>query len=199
MWTPPSLGGPASGPVHLRAAARVDFLGVPGLQPSLWVEHHDKRVGTGGPGHCFEGTDGTSPDGTPLPCTGERSLAAGRVRWAPSEALSLAVQYQHTWMGSPRHPDGWRQQGRGTLETILRPVSPLRLHGRAGWQDEVLADGSRMTRALRTSLEVAWALLPELGTRARYELTWEPRADAVTRSPSEPPRHLFRLELEGRL
>ena len=185
LWTQP--GGPPRF-VHVTGALRVEALNVPLLQPSVWVEHHNKDLGRNGPGLCFEGTEGELPGGAPAPCPGERYGVGGRVKFEPIEALSLAAQYQHTWMGSPQHPEGRRRDGRALLEGILRPLPSLRLHGRMSWRDEDLADDTRLAQTLRTSLAGAWALASGSGIRARYEFVL---------APPEPPQHLFRLELEG--
>jgi hypothetical protein len=189
VWTQPP-GSEASGPVHLRTSARVDYAGVPELQPSVWVEHRNKDLGRNGPGLCFEGNDGTLPGGGPAPCAGEQYRLAGRVRLEATEHLTLAVQYQHTLSGSRRHVGGFQQDGRAVLDVLFQPLPELRLHGRASWRDEDLSESTRLTQALRTSLEVAWTGLPELSARARYELALDLKA--------EPPQHLFRLELESR-
>jgi hypothetical protein len=197
VWTQPP-GGAIPAPVHLGGSARVDFLGVPELRPSVWVEHQNKDLGRDGPGLCFEGDDGTSPDGEPVPCAGERSRVAGRVRFAPFEEWALAAQYQHTWVGSPQRSEGVRQDGRALVDLLLRPLSSLRLHGRVSWQDEDLSEGTRLSQTLRTSLEVAWAPLSGWSTRARYELILDLKDPEGATTPPESPGHLFRLELEGR-
>ena len=79
------------------------------------------------------------------------------------------MQYQHTLTGSDRHPEGLQKDGSAVLDVLFRPLPTLRLHGRASWRDEDLSESTRLTQGLRTSLEVAWAVLPELGARARYE------------------------------
>jgi hypothetical protein len=175
--------------VQLKTSARVDYVGLRELQPSVWVELRDKDVGRGGPGQCFEGTD----------CGGEQYRVAGRVRLEPTESLTLAVQYQHTVLGSSRHPSGFQVDGRAVLDVLFRPLPSLRLHGRMRWQDEDLSDNTRLTQSLRSSLEVAWAFLPALSARARYELALDLKSPEGSRTPPEPPQHLFRLELEGRL
>jgi hypothetical protein len=196
VWTQPP-GSEVPGIVHLRASARVDYVEVPVLQPSVWVEHRNKDLGRNGPGLCFEGTEGTSR-GEPLPCGGEQYRIAGRVRLEATEDLSLAVQYQHTLTGSDRHPEGFQTDGSAVLDVLFRPLPTLRLHGRASWRDEDLSESTRLTQGLRTSLEVAWAALPELGARARYELALDLKSPEGARTPPEPLQHLFRLELEGR-
>jgi hypothetical protein len=163
----------------------------------VWVEHRNKDLGRNGPGLCFEGTEGTSR-GAPLPCGGEQYRLAGRVRLEATESLALAVQYQHTLTGSDRHPEGFQKDGSAVLDVLFRPLPTLRLHGRASWRDEDLSERTRLTQGLRTSLEVAWAALSELGARARYELALDLKSPEGARSPPEPPQHLFRLELEGR-
>ncbi len=197
VWTQPP-GGEASGVFHLRTSARVDFLGVPELQPSVWVEHRNKDLGHNGPELCFEGTDGTGPGGEPVACAGEQYRVGGRVRLEASEALTLAAQYQHTRVGSRRQPRGLREDGRAVLEVLFRPVPSLRLHGRAGWQDEDLTENTRLTQTLRTSLEAAWALLPGWSARGRYELALDLKSPEGAHTPPEPSQHLFRLELESR-
>ncbi len=196
VWTPPP-GSEAPGPVQLRTSARVDYVEVPVLQPSVWVEHRNKDLGRNGPGLCFEGTEGTRR-GEPLPCGGEQYRLAGRLRLEATEDLTLAVQYQHTLTGSDRHPEGFQKDGSAVLDVLFRPLPTLRLHGRASWRDEDLSESTRLTQGLRTSLEVAWAVLPELGARARYELALDLKSPEGARTPPEPPQHLFRLELEGR-
>ncbi|HEX8434514.1 helix-hairpin-helix domain-containing protein [Archangium sp.] len=196
VWTQPP-GGEVPGLVQLRTSARVDYVEMSELQPSVWVEHRNKDLGRNGPGLCFEGTEGTSR-GAPLPCGGEQYRLAGRVRLEATESLALAVQYQHTLTGSDRHPEGFQKDGSAVLDVLFRPLPTLRLHGRASWRDEDLSERTRLTQGLRTSLEVAWAALSELGARARYELALDLKSPEGARSPPEPPQHLFRLELEGR-
>jgi hypothetical protein len=188
VWTQPP-GGAVPGPMQLRTSARVDYAGPPALQPSVWVEHRNKDVGRDGPGLCFEGTD----------CGGEQYRVAGRVRLEATEHLTLAVQYQHTVLGSSRHPSGFQVDGRAVLDILFRPLPSLRLHGRASWQDEDLSENTRLTQSLRQSLEVAWALMPALSARARYEHALDLKSPEGSRTPPEPPQHLFRLELESRL
>ncbi|HLM45918.1 MAG TPA: hypothetical protein VK458_18760, partial [Myxococcaceae bacterium] len=124
---------------------------------------------------------------------------AGRLRLVPTESLTLAVQYQHTALGSRRHPSGFQVDGRAVLDILFRPSPSLRLHGRVRWQDEDLSENTRLTQSLRSSLEVDWAVLPALSARARYELALDLKAPEGARTPPEPPQHLFRLELEARL
>ncbi|HEX5750788.1 MAG TPA: hypothetical protein VFZ09_31480 [Archangium sp.] len=187
VWTQPP-GGEASGTFHLGTSARVDYVGVPELQPSVWVELRNKDLGQNGPGLCFEGED----------CAGEQYRVAGRVRLDATESLRLAAQYQHTLVGSRQRPGSFQQDGRASFEVLVRPLSSLRLHGRASWQDEDLSENTRLTQSVRTSLEVAWDAAAALGTRARYELVLDLKAPVGARSPPELPQHLFRLELEGR-
>ena len=198
VWTPPP-GSAASGLVHLRTSARVEALGVPEVQPSLRVEHHNKRLGEDGPGRCFEGTEGTLPDGEPAPCSGERYRVTGRVRLQPSEDVSFVAQYQHTWVGSRQRPGDLQQDGAASLEAIVQPMPALRLHARANWRDEDVSDNTRLSQGLRTSMEVAWAPWPGWSTRARYELALDLKSAVGARTPPDAPRHLFRLELEGLL
>ncbi|WP_395837643.1 helix-hairpin-helix domain-containing protein [Archangium violaceum] len=188
VWTQPP-GSELSGVAHLGTSARVDFVGVPELQPSVWVEHRNKDLGQNGPGLCFAG------DAT---CVGEQYRFAGRVRFAPVESLALAVQLQHTWVGTRQRPESFQQDGRALLDVLFRPLPSLRLHGRASWQDEDLSENTRLTQTLRTSLEVAWALERGPGLRARYELALDLKSPVGSRTPPELPQHLFRLELEGR-
>ncbi|HYO57256.1 hypothetical protein [Archangium sp.] len=196
VWTQPP-GGEVSGTLHLETSARVDYVGVPGLQPSVWVEHRNKDLGSNGPGLCFEGNAGTLPGGAPVPCAGEQYRVAGRVRLDPTEGLTLAAQYQHTLVGSRQRTGSFQEDGGALLEVLVRPLPSLRLHGRASWRDEDLSENTRLTQTLRTSLEVAWAAVAELGTRARYELALDLKAPVGARTPPELPQHLFRLELEG--
>ncbi len=187
VWTQPP-GSEASGTLHLGASARVDYVGVPELQPSVWVEHRNKDLGQNGPGLCFEGE---------ALCAGEHYRVTGRVRLDATESLRVAAQYQHTLVGSRQRPGSFQQDGRASLEVLVRPLPSLRLHGRASWRDEDLSENTRLTQTLRTSLEVAWAALPELAARARYELALDLKSPVGARSPPELPQHLFRLELES--
>ncbi len=191
VWTQPP-GSEASGTLHLGTSARVDYVGVLELQPSVWVEHRNKDLGRNGPGLCFEGEDGT------LPCAGEQYRVAGRMRLDATGSLRLAAQYEHTWVGSRQRPGSFQQDGRALVEVLVRPLPSLSLLGRARWRDEDLSERTRLTQTLRTSLEVAWDAVPGLGTRARYELALDLKAPVGARSPPELPQHLFRLELEGR-
>ncbi|AKI99893.1 hypothetical protein ATI61_104685 [Archangium gephyra] len=187
VWTQPP-GGEASGTFHLGTSARVDYVGVPELQPSVWVELRNKDLGQNGPGLCFEGED----------CAGEQYRVAGRVRLDATESLRLAAQYQHTLVGSRQRPGSFQQDSRALLEVVVRPLPSLNVHGRASWLDEDLSENTRLTQTVRTSLEVAWDAIAGLGTRARYELVLDLKAPVGARSPPELPQHLFRLELEGR-
>ncbi|EPX60019.1 hypothetical protein D187_002105 [Cystobacter fuscus DSM 2262] len=196
VWTRPP-GGSTPEPVHHGGSVRVDFQGVPELRPSVWVEHQNKALGRDGPGLCFEGDEGTSPDGEPIPCAGERSRIAGRVRFAPVEEWALAAQYQHTWMGSRQRPEGVRQDGQALVDVSVRPVSSLRLHGRVSWRDEDLAEATRLSQTLRTSLEVAWALLSGWSTRVRYEVVLDLKSPVGAVTPPESPWHVVRLDMEG--
>ncbi|PTL80068.1 hypothetical protein DAT35_31085 [Vitiosangium sp. GDMCC 1.1324] len=188
VWTQPP-GGEAPGAVHLGASARVDYVGVPELQPSVWVEHRNKDLGQNGPGLCFSGD---------TECAGEQYRVAGRVRFEATESLSLAVQYQHTLVGTRQRSETFQQDGRAQLELLFRPLPSLRLHGRASWQDEDLSENTRLTQTLRASLEVAWAAVSGLTARTRYELALDLKAPVGSRTPPAPPQHLFRLELESR-
>ncbi|MFE8605008.1 hypothetical protein [Archangium violaceum] len=187
VWTQPP-GGEASGTFHLGTSARVDYVGVPELQPSVWVEFRNKDLGQNGPGLCFEGEG----------CAGEQYRVAGRVRLDATDSLRLAAQYQHTLVGSRQRPESFQHDSRASFEVLVRPLSSLHLHGRASWQDEDLSENTRLTQTVRTSLEVAWDAVAGLGTRARYELVLDLKAPVGARSPPELPQHLFRLELEGR-
>ncbi|MET0401866.1 MAG: hypothetical protein ABW123_05655, partial [Cystobacter sp.] len=197
VWTRPPTGT-APGPVHGAGSLRVDFLGVPELRPSVWVEHQNKDVGRDGPGLCFEGDAGTSPDGTPVPCSGERSRLSGRLRFAPFEEVALTAQYQHTWMGSRQRPEGVRQDGRAVLDLLVRPVPSWRVRGRVLWQDEDLAERTRLSQTLRPSLEVDWALLPQWHTRVRYEVLLDLKQPEGAATPPASPWHVVRLDVEGR-
>jgi hypothetical protein len=189
-WALPSDGAvPGSaGTAHLRASARVDWLGLSFLQPSLWVEHRNKDLGQGGRGLCFEGSA----------CAGEQYRVAARVRVALEDVLAVAAQYQHTLAGSSRLPEGLQQDGRAVLDVLVRPLPSLRVRGRASWLDEDLSDPGRGEQALRATVDVGWAVLDAVTTRARYELAVELSKAASARAPPEPPRHQLRLELETR-
>lgn len=196
VWTQPP-GGTAAGVLQLRTSARVDFVGVRELQPSVWVEHRNKDLGRNGPGLCFDGTEGKGPDGEPLPCAGEQYRLGGRVRLDASEELSFSAQYQHTVSGHSDKAGGYQHDGSAALEARFQPLPSLRMHGRASWRDEDLTDNTRLTQTLRGALEVAWAAVPVLTPRARYELVLDLKSPEGARTPPLPPQHLFRLELES--
>ena len=168
----------------------VDFLGVPSVRPSVWVEHQNKDLGRNGPGLCFEG--GTEP------CAGERSRVTGRVQLVPGEAWAVSAQYQHTWMGSRQHSEGVRQDGRAWVEGQFRPGFPLGLRGRVLWQDEDLSERSRLSQTLRASLEGTWRFPDGWSTRARYEVIVDLKDAAGAVTPPEAPWHAVRCEVEGR-
>lgn len=192
VWTLPSDGAvPGSaGTTNLRASARVDYVGWAAFQPSLWVEHRNKDLARNGRGQCFEGS-------ATEPCAGEQYRVAARVRVAVDDALAVAVQYQHTLVDSQRLPDRFQQDGRAVLDVLYRPGPSLRLRGRVSWSDEDLSDASRPAQALRTTLDVSWAARDGLTARARYELGLDLTDAASARTPPDPPRHQFRLELES--
>jgi hypothetical protein len=197
-WALPSDGAvPGSaGTSQLRASARVDWLGGSFLQPSLQVEHRDK--GLGEDGSCFEGDAGARPSGAPRPCAGEQYRVAARVRMAWEDVLAVAVQYQHALVDSERVTEGFQHDGRAVLDVLLRPMSSLRVRGRASWLDEDLSDSTRPEQVLRTTVDVSWAALDAVSARARYEVELAPSPSASARTPPEPPRHQLRLELETR-
>jgi hypothetical protein len=66
------------------------------------------------------------------------------------------------------------------------------------WQDEDLAEATKLSQSLRTSLEVAWALLSGWSTRARYEVVLDLKAPVGAATPPESPWHVVRLDMEGR-
>lgn len=190
-WAPPSGGAVVgAGMAHLRAAARVDWLGLHFLQPSVWVEYRDKGLGVNGA--CFNGSAGTEP------CAGEQSRVGARVRVTLEDVLDVAVQYQHTLVDNPNAPSGVQHDGRAVLDVLYRPVPTLRLRGRASWRDEDLSESTRLEQALRTTVDVSWEALDALSLRARYEATLDLTDATGARTPPEPPRHQFRLELETR-
>jgi hypothetical protein len=147
----------------------VDWLGLSWLQPSVGVERH-----------------------------GERYRLWGRVRLEPAAALALAVQFQQGQGGGPR-PEDFLREGHAALAVLYRPLPSLSVHGRASWREEERFEPSRRTRELSARMEVAWEAFPELRVRARYEHVRERVDSKGARTPPEPSRHLFRLELEGRL
>jgi hypothetical protein len=110
-WTAsPERGEEA--PAHLVASLRVDWLGLPELQPSVGVEH---RTG------------------------GYRLL--GLVRFAPAEALVLTARYRHVWSLTESHPERFQQEGHAVLQAVLRPLPVLRVQGHVSWQEELRAGG----------------------------------------------------------
>ena len=175
FWTQP--GGAAPRAVRFEGSARVEALDVPLVRPSVWVEHHDKDLRQDGPRPCFEGTD----------CAGSRQALGARVAFEPGEAVRLAAQWQWAGLDSRTQPEGRRREARARLEGLWRPVAPLRLEAQVAWHDEDLADDTRAATRSATG-SVAWSSDAGWSVRARYE-----------QSLDSPPRHLVRLELEGRL
>ena len=53
---------------------------------------------------------------------GEQYRVVGRVRLEPTEGLMLAAQYQHTLVGSRQRPGSFQQDGRASLELLVRPL-----------------------------------------------------------------------------
>ncbi len=155
-WTASPESGQGE-PAHLWASLRVDWLGLPELQPSLGVEHRNG---------------------------GYRLL--GLVRFAPDEALVLTAQYRHAWLLHEDEPGSFQQEGQAVLQAAVQPLPMLRVQGGVSWQEELRAVGM-----------VTWNVMEGLSTRGRYELVLDARAPEPSRSPVEPPQHLFRLELEG--
>lgn len=165
---------PSDGSAQLRASARVDWLGLSFLQPSLQVEHRDKGLGED---------------------AGGQSRVAARLRFALDEVLAVAVQYQHTLVEGEPVIDGLQHDGRAVLDVLVRPTPSLRVRGRASWLDEDLSESTRLEQALRTTVDVSWAALDTLSARARYEMAFDLTTAA---SAPMPPRHQLRLELETR-
>ncbi len=200
VWALPSDGvvPGSAGTAHLRASARVDWLALSFLQPSLWVEHRDKDLAQGGRGQCFAGSDGTLPSGAPKPCAGAQSRVGARLRLAFEDVLAVAAQYQHTLVDSRRLPEAFQHDGRAALDVLVRPVSSLRVRGRATWLDADLFEPTRGEQALRTTVDVSWVVLDAVTTRARYEVALDLSEAPGTRTPPDSPRHQLRLELETR-
>ncbi len=117
-WTASPERG-AVEPAHLMAGLRVDWLGLPELQPSVGVEHR------GG---------------------GYRLL--GLVRFAPVEALVLTAQYRHAWVPRESGPASFEEEGHAVLRAVVQPLPMLRVQGRVSWQEELHAMGEVAWRVM---------------------------------------------------
>jgi hypothetical protein len=168
----------------------VDWQAWPLFQPSLWAEYRDKGVGE--EGACFD-----SSGSEDAPCTGAQTRVTARVKSDVTDALTVAVQYGHTRVDDPR-AGGVRSDGQAVLDLLLRPHEVLRLRGRVAWKDEDLSERTRLEQSLRTTLEAGWTVRRGTTARARYAWVLDLKNAHGARTPPDPPRHLFNLELETR-
>ena len=167
----------------------------------LWTLYQNKAfakdnsdVNPGGaPGECFFISVEESEDGEPIPCTGQKYQATGRVGFAPNKKLGVALQYTHEVVDDDDLDmdveTKYRQDVSGTAIITAKPIDRVRIRSRARYFFEDIADNSSLEQSLWINVDFTYVLRERDRLRLRYDyLTFlDDRMSTLERQPN--PEH----------
>jgi hypothetical protein len=183
---------------NLVSYARGDLAVTDQYGVGLWLLQHDKEIGVGGRGQCFEVSTEEDEDGEAIPCSGQRYQVAARFRYTPMPRYTVTAQYQHELLDDGRYDDRYRQDVAVVLTGSARPSNELTLRARLRYLSEDISDDSYLERSLWSYLEAGYKIRARDWLRLRYDLyTYlDDRMSTAARVPS--PEHRLWLEYESR-
>jgi DNA uptake protein ComE-like DNA-binding protein len=163
LWKTPSLGI-----WSFRAQARVDQALTDQVGVGVSLKHHNKDLDTGGHDECFEDAF-ASASGEPVPCAGQLSRAAARVRFTPRRGYSATAEYEHTVVDD-RLGDSFRQDGSAIVTFSALPIETLGIRARSRYYDIDLGDAATTGSFLGSYLELRARVRPRDWLRLRYDV-----------------------------
>jgi len=188
------------GQLKLRFTQRLDYEVARWFRPGIWFEYQDRDLEYTGRGNCYEVPEEETPEGEPVPCSGEKLVVGVNMRFQPLRRLAITLKYQHRWLddGKNEFNDGFRQDLSAWLTISYKPVDSLRLRARVRYLYEDIFDNTYLEQSLWAYLEAAYWFERTFGIKLRYEVyAWlDDRESSYWRSPN--PAHWLRAELEYR-
>lgn len=172
----------------------------------LWTLYQNKAFGKdngdvnpGGPaGECFFISVEESEDGEPIPCTGKKYQATGRLRFAPNKKISAALQYTHEVVDDDDIDmdveTRYRQDISGTAIVTAKPIDRVRIRSRARYFFEDIADNGSLEQSLWINVDFTYRLRQKDRLRLRYDYfeLLDERMSTLERVPT--PEHWLWLE-----
>ncbi len=190
---------------NLLGYARADYSLTRQYGVGGWLQHQDKDLGSGGRGECFDVV--TEIEGERIPCSGQGTTLAARVRWNPTRELGFTLQYQHELNDDPRYapdpadPDDggrFRQEGAVVFAGTWRPMPELSVRGRIKYLNEDLSADDYREDSVWGYAQVSYRVRARDWLRLRYDHYnyLDERSSTLTRIPE--PEHWLSLEYESR-
>jgi hypothetical protein len=191
---------PSDGTEDFLVYARGDVDFTDQYTAGLWLLHQNKDISDNGLGmdRCYESTVDEDETGEPIPCTGEKYQAIGRLRYRPTRRYSLTAQYLHEFLTDGHYDNKYRQDASGTLIGTARPTDDLRLRGRVRYLIEDISDDMYLEESVWAYLDASYRVRARDRVRLRYDVYvyLDDRESTAARSPS--PEHWLWLEYESR-
>lgn len=171
----------------------------------VWTLYQNKGLGRnvadgeGGDGvaRCFFISVEENLDGEPIPCSGQKYQATGRVRWRPNDKIWASLQYTHEVVDDDDLMDAgtrFRQDVSGTAIVTAKPANRVRLRSRARYFFEDIADNGRLEQSIWVNLDATYRLREKDRLRVRYDYFdfLDERSSTQARAPS--PEHWLWFE-----
>lgn len=197
FWTH-SLG--FDGALKMRITAQMDYRVARWFKPGIWVEYQDRDLDSATRLNCYEVPFDQTPEGEPVPCSGEKFVAGLRLKFVPHKRVSITAKYQHRWLddGKSAFDDRFRQDLSAWLMVAYTPIDKLQLRARVRYLYEDIADNGYLEQSIWGYLQVGYWFQKTFGFKLRYEIyAWlDDRTSTDDRFPN--PAHWLRAELEYR-
>jgi hypothetical protein len=190
---------PSTNTPKLRIRARADYDITDRVDVGGWVEWNDKDVTQGGTNGvtCYESPFMDTPEGAPVPCTGQRLKGVLRVGYEPVRKMRFDVQGQIATLNDPMYADTMRQDASVWARWQWWATNDLRIVARVRYANEALDASDYLEDTVWGYLDVTYRIPKSLRLRLRYDILSyiDTRASTMARYPN--PEHWLRLEVQG--
>ncbi|HKA86487.1 MAG TPA: hypothetical protein VKE22_02440 [Haliangiales bacterium] len=191
---------PSTGTPKLRIRARADYDVTDRVDVGAWAEWNDKDIGRGATATglaCYDSPFMNTPEGAPVPCTGQRIKGAVRLGYEPVRKMRFELQGQIATLDDPMYADTMRRDASVWLRWQWWATNELRLQARARYANQALDTSSYLEDTVWAYLDVIYRIPRSLRLRARYDIISyvDNRASTMVRHPN--PEHWLRLEVQG--
>lgn len=186
--------------LKMRVRQHLDYRVARWFKPGIWVEYQDRDLGSSTRMNCYETPFDQTPEGEPVPCSGEKFVAGLRLKFVPHSRVSITAKYQHRWLddGKTAFDDKFRQDLSAWLQVSYNPIDKLQLRARVRYLYEDIFDNGYLEQSIWGYVQVGYWFQRMFGFKLRYEIyAWlDDRTSTSDRFPN--PAHWLRAELEYR-
>ncbi|NOZ01247.1 MAG: hypothetical protein GXP54_05085, partial [Deltaproteobacteria bacterium] len=186
--------------LKMRVTGQLDYQVTSWFKPGIWAEYQDRDLGSSTRMNCYEVPFDQSPEGEPIPCSGEKFVGGVRLKFIPHRRVSITAKYQHRWIddGKSEFNNGFRQDLSAWLMLSYQPIDALRLRARVRYLYEDIFNNGYLEQSIWGYVEGAYWFRKTFGFKLRYEVyAWlDDRTSTADRFPN--PAHWLRAELEYR-